>query len=601
MRLHLVIGFFILCTPLVTGGVLKGIVKENEESGPPVFGVEISSPGANPTKTLNDGQFQLDFPNLKPGDKVRVVLRKANFVVVNDVQLDPALPSDPENQLLVILICRTEKREEMKRRFYRLKTFEGREAADLRRKPDEARDLDRMTADLARAKPGKTSDLYSQVGRLMSEGRVVEALTIFRAELASLRDDRNQVARAMLEDLLVRLPNPQEFDQEISGERQKLDEAEHEYNLGYELVRKYHFADAIPHLEKALDALPRPACYLALGTALWQLQDLREAERVVRDGLRHVDNRTELEASLYIALAQILKSQGHLEDALEYGERARGIDEKVNGLDDLNVARDANVIGQILLARGGNLSGALEYSQRALKIDEKLYGSDGANVARDLSTIGQIVQAQGDMAGALKYTQRALKIDEKVHGLEHPDVARDLNTIGTILENQGKPWRALEFVERALKIDEKVYGPDHPNVARDLTTIVELRQAQGDLEGALNNSQRALKIEERVYGSDDPKVAIRANTIGTILRAQGDLRDALKYCQRALDIEERVYGSEHQYVARDLDNIGQILKAQGDLKGALAHNLRALTIAEHAYGPDNPATRNIAEHLRALQ
>ena len=95
-----------LCvTTPASAAVLKGIVIENEFGGRPVPSVQASAPGANPTRTGSDGQFTLDFPQMKPGDSVRVVVNKPGYVVVNEVQLELALPSNPSAKLLVILIC----------------------------------------------------------------------------------------------------------------------------------------------------------------------------------------------------------------------------------------------------------------------------------------------------------------------------------------------------------------------------------------------------------------------------------------------------------------------------------------------------------------
>jgi hypothetical protein len=44
--------------------------------------------------------------------------------VVNDLQLDLALPADPDAGPPQIILCKEADREEMARRFYRLKSFE---------------------------------------------------------------------------------------------------------------------------------------------------------------------------------------------------------------------------------------------------------------------------------------------------------------------------------------------------------------------------------------------------------------------------------------------------------------------------------------------
>jgi hypothetical protein len=113
----------------VNTSALKGVVKENELGGSPVANVGLSAPGANATKTDQDGQFTLIFPTKKPGETVLVSVSRAEYVVVNDIQLEQSLPADPDAKLLVILICQQSRREEMARRFYHLVSWEAIEAS----------------------------------------------------------------------------------------------------------------------------------------------------------------------------------------------------------------------------------------------------------------------------------------------------------------------------------------------------------------------------------------------------------------------------------------------------------------------------------------
>ena len=52
------------------------------------------------------------------------MVNKEGYVVVNELQLDLALLVDPNARPLRIILCKKADREEMARRFYRLKSFE---------------------------------------------------------------------------------------------------------------------------------------------------------------------------------------------------------------------------------------------------------------------------------------------------------------------------------------------------------------------------------------------------------------------------------------------------------------------------------------------
>jgi tetratricopeptide (TPR) repeat protein len=275
------------------------------------------------------------------------------------------------------------------------------------------------------------------------------------------------------------LATPTQVGQHISELRKNLlakaDAAEAAYSKGYALLDQYRFTEAIPYLQQALSDVPLPDFYLALGRAYWELPDLNEAEKVLREGLTYTVG-DESEADLANQLGLVLENKGDLDGALQYTQRALTIDEKVYGPDHPNVATSASNIGLILKDKG-DLDGALLYTQRALKIDEKVYGPDHPTVAIFANNIGMILEDKGDLDGALQYTQRALKIDEQVYGPDHPTVAIRASNIGQILEDKGDLDGALQYTQRALKIDEKVYGPNSTTTKSVASNLQQIRKA----------------------------------------------------------------------------------------------------------------------------
>src|SRR5262249_51832491 len=193
---------------------------------------------------------------------------------------------------------------------------------------------------------------------------------------------------------------PAEVEQKLSGVKAKMlakvDEAEQAYNAGYALYQRYRFAEAIPHLQKALGIIELPEFAVALGQALQELPRPREAETVYRQALQ------------------------------------RATAEK----DEKYEAIFSNQLGRVLRSEG-NLPEARTYMGRALAIDEKVYGPEHPTVAIRASNLGLILQDQGDLRGARRYAEQALAIDEKVYGPEHPTVATRASNLGLILQDQG--------------------------------------------------------------------------------------------------------------------------------------------------------------------
>jgi tetratricopeptide (TPR) repeat protein len=438
----------------------------------------------------------------------------------------------------------------------------------------------------------RVSQLEKKVEKLEQQPSLTPAI-MSRLEALERRNTEFPVAK------------PAEVDPKI---RQALlteaDRAEAAYKKGYDLLERYRFAEAIPNLEQALQAVKLPDFYTTLGRAYLDLPDLVKGEQTVREGLAYAVQRGDapFEANMSNLLGLMLYAKGDLDGALTNTQRALAIDEKVYGAEHPDVATDANNIGTILYAKG-DLDGALTYAKQALAIDEKVYGAEHPMIAIRANNIGQILRAKGDLDGALTNTQRALAIDEKVYGPEHPKVAIRANNIGTILYAKGDLDGALTYAKQALAIDEKVYGAEHPTVGRDFNNIGTILHAKGDLDGALTYAKQALAIDEKVYGAEHPDVARDFNNIGQILKTKGDLDGALTYAKQALAIDEKVYGPEHPTVARDFNNIGQILKTKGDLDGALTYAKQALAIDEKVYGAEHPTVardfNNIGQILYA--
>jgi hypothetical protein len=105
---------------------LKGVILANELSGPPIEDVEVdATSGTLHTESDSAGKFTLDFPQRRAGDTVRIIVKKKGYVVVNDVQLQLALPADADAVPLTVILAKEQDREEMARRFYRLKSFDA--------------------------------------------------------------------------------------------------------------------------------------------------------------------------------------------------------------------------------------------------------------------------------------------------------------------------------------------------------------------------------------------------------------------------------------------------------------------------------------------
>jgi hypothetical protein len=124
-RLFIIL-LLLLASFAVDGATLKGVILVNESSGSPIDNVEVdATSGTNHTEPDSSGKFTLDFPQRRAGETVRIIVKREAYVVVNDVQLETVLPADADAVPLIIILAKEQDREEMARRFYRLKSSDA--------------------------------------------------------------------------------------------------------------------------------------------------------------------------------------------------------------------------------------------------------------------------------------------------------------------------------------------------------------------------------------------------------------------------------------------------------------------------------------------
>ncbi len=207
--------------------VLKGVVVADEEKGPGMNDVSLSidEGDADSIRSKDGGKFSFMFPDKQPGETVHVRVNKEGYTVVNDDQLEVTIPANAEAKLLIIIVCKTENREEMARRFYRLKSFEAIEQSyqgrlkeledtqqataaaltKLQQERDQAKaQAERTSEELAKNNQG--SELYRQAKRLFVDGNVDEAIQVL--EDKKLRQSVIKGEKEIAEAIQDWLPKP---------------------------------------------------------------------------------------------------------------------------------------------------------------------------------------------------------------------------------------------------------------------------------------------------------------------------------------------------------------------------------------------------------
>jgi CHAT domain-containing protein/Tfp pilus assembly protein PilF len=389
----------------------------------------------------------------------------------------------------------------------------------------------------------------------------------------------------------------------------RLLDAQLAFDEGQRLTKAGQYAEAMPHVERALkqrEAVlgkmhPEVAsCLDLLGMAHAQRGSYADAEpplqraleiREASFGKKHPDVAT----SLY-SLANLYRRQGLYARAEPLYERSLSIREASLGKNHPDVATSlsglANLyFAQALLERVGPLL------ERALAIREAALDKNHPNIATSLRGLASLYMAQGDDERAKSLFERALTIQEAALGKNHPNVASSLDLLGNLYTSQGHYELAEPLFERALAIRESALGKNHPDVAGSLSSLATLYRLKGLYARSTPLYQRALTIRESTLGKSHPEVADSLNNLAIVYWRQGFYAQAESLFERAIAILESAH---HPSLAHPLHNLASLYVKQGLYARAEPLLQRAIEIIEAAFGKRHVKVTNVLNDLAIL-
>jgi len=520
-RACIILAMVIVVSKVQAATTLRGFVLANEEGGPPMENVQVIPSEGNPTNTGADGKFTFTFPNKNPGDAVQLFPKKDGYTVVNDVQMKLALPAHPDDRLAMIVLCKEGDREEMARRFYRLKSLEAidetykkkleeaqnasaAELAKLRRELNQAKELAEKTAEeLAKQKPGGGSELYQTAMRLFLDGKVDQALDTLNdeklRELSKAAKERKAEAEKATEEAIQNwLLKAQLFTVQF-----RFDEAEKAYQAA---------------IDTSPDSFQANFAFAVFNTDLNRYEKARRTYARCWELARFKGNNGDIALTLNnLAILDGVQNRREAarkgwEEALKiYRELAKNNPDRYLGA----VAMTLNNLA-VLDRKQSRQEAARKEHEEALKIRRELAQKNPEYleaVAQTLHNLAKLDSDQNRQEAARKGYEEALKIYRE-SAQKNPDtylpirVAMTLNSLADLDRNQHRPEEARKGYEEALKIcrESAQKNPDTylPDVAETLTNLAILDYGQNRHEAARKGLEEALDIYER-FEAQDPE------------------------------------------------------------------------------------------------
>jgi len=296
-----------------------------------------------------------------------------------------------------------------------------------------------------------------------------------------------------------------------------------EYNLGTTLRTAGRTAEAIPHLERALELKPDLSGALNnLGLALLDTGRVDEAvplfERLVR-----VDPR--LPAG-HCNLGTALRAERRPDEAVAQYEAALSLDPQY-----ADAAYDLGVV----LADLGRNAEARERFQQAVQLEPDFppawYG------------LGSSLQALGRLPEAAAAYDEALR--------RQPDYPEVLNNLGGVQRDLGRLPDASATLTRALRL-----RPDYPEAHNNLGTVYALTDR---LPGALAEFEAAVRL--------DPGDAGAQCNLARALTLAGRLPEAIAHGEAAVRLRPDL-AAAHLALAEALERVGRTAEARAEFEAA---------------------------------
>ena len=468
---------------------LKGQVTLREKLGKAVFNAQITATlgDANPVNTDSVGNFRLEFLNKKPKDIVRFDCTFSDYEVVNKLDLEQKLPTDPDDHVVQIVMCPSETFFPCATAYYE-KLFgeiieynrqKEREKIEqdyndkLRNAEERLNDKDELVQtqkELLNAKNARIAELEEQNKGLQAQSAewakryakydpANETDEMYAEALRLFQENKLDEAIAVLDDAKIQADLQHAKTQAANRYRLK----------AQSYVAKFNFANAEKYYQQAIDADPE-----------------------------NFDNLHEFAVYLY-KQNQFLKAQPLYEKALTLAK------------DDSEKARTLNNLGALYQMQNAYDKAADAY-ERALKIREELAAANPQtyrpDVAATLNNLGNLSWHQNEYEKAADAYERALNIYEELAAANpqtyRPYVAATLQNLGALYNSLKEYEQAMVVFQRALTIKEDLAAENSQAYELDLcATLVSLSwlyQVRFESDPQSAYKTEGLALAERTIG-----------------------------------------------------------------------------------------------------
>jgi tetratricopeptide (TPR) repeat protein len=310
------------------------------------------------------------------------------------------------------------------------------------------------------------------------------------------------------------------------------------------------------------------------------------------------ENKDELQADIYYALASAYYSSDGFENALQYYRKALDIKLELNESYDRKLFIYYRLIAVTYLRLGDTYNAmqtVIEANQIAQSVPENDIIIAGLN-----SIAGRVNQYQGNYGKAIENYEEALEIFEK-----DPERYQDLissikNNLGSVFMLRTEYDTALQYFLEALDIVEKM---DEDSFYSRASVYSNIAIAYTDLKNydiAKIYFEKVIGMTQSTIGNNNLLLASIYCNYACYYKVQSLYDKAFEYIQADLHICEKLLGTFNLDTAESYGSLGELYFLTNQPKKALFYYKKDLKIKESILGYDHPETCWEYYHIAAI-
>jgi tetratricopeptide (TPR) repeat protein/predicted Ser/Thr protein kinase len=242
------------------------------------------------------------------------------------------------------------------------------------------------------------------------------------------------------------------------------------------------------------------------------------------------DAATDARSGFELALGDLAREQGRLDEALEHYETV--LDRTIARGPDRNyeIGNLLDAIG-VVHAQAGRHERALEMFGRASATFDDLGGPERAasheRMAASLHALGRVAEAREHM-------DSAIRLLDETYGKEHPHTVRLRGNLVLVLLDEGRPADALELAQSVLETKRRVFGAEHVQIGMALGNVGLAQAALDRHAEAVQSFRASLPLWEQTVGPDHPALRYPLSGLAASALAIGEIEEARTATERAL-------------------------------------------------------------------